>query len=213
MARTITNATTCGPWIPNHGVIAGYMTPQWGLVTQENWTIEIEKLVVAGNTTLIGVFSIGLLRIITSININAITRAVCGDGYCDAAQNETCVTCQADCKACSLEARIAGAIIAVVILIVLAIGATGLFFYRRSRLALWDNSWIITKDRVTIIEQDKPKASQPLPNDSQEDLDYCETEASFVYGRIGEALVSIKFIERENFMLTKKIRQEIKSIR
>ncbi|VDL91514.1 unnamed protein product [Schistocephalus solidus] len=213
MSRDITNATICGPWIPDNGIIAGYMSPQRGLVSTENWTIVVERLVVAGNTTLIGVFSLGIMRITTSININVIRRAICGDGYCDASQNETCVTCQADCKACSLEARIAGAIIAVVILIVLAIGATGLFFYRRSRLALWDNSWIITKDRVTIIEQDKPKGSQTLPSDSQEDLSYGETEASFVYGKIGEALVSIKFIERENFMLTKKIRQEIKSIR
>ncbi|BHF78767.1 hypothetical protein SprV_0602188200 [Sparganum proliferum] len=170
-------------------------------------------LVVDGKTTLIGVFSIGTLRIVTSTNINVIKRAVCGDGYCDASQNETCVTCQTDCKACSLEARIAGAIIAVVILIVLAIGATGLFFYRRSRLALWDNSWIITKDRVSVIEQDKPKASQALPTDSQEDVRELEVETSFAYGKIGETLVSIKYIERENFMLTKKIRQEIKSIR
>lgn len=41
-------------------------------------------------------------------------------------QNETCLTCEIDCGACSLEARVGGAIIAVVFLVVLGAAATGL---------------------------------------------------------------------------------------
>ncbi|VDK40436.1 unnamed protein product [Taenia asiatica] len=137
----------------------------------------------------------------------------CGDGVCDPSQNETCVSCPKDCGACSLEARVGGAIIAVVFLIVISIGSIALFFFRRSRLALWDNSWIIPRENFTRIEHDNQKTSHTIIEDSTDELSEEEEGKPFVYGKIGETLVSVKFVEREQFLLTKNIRKEIKAMR
>ncbi|VDM32009.1 unnamed protein product [Hydatigera taeniaeformis] len=140
---------------------------------------------------------------------------VCGDGVCDSSQNETCVSCPNDCGTCSLEARVGGAIIAVVFLIVISIGSIGLvrFFFRRSRLALWDNSWIIPRGAFTIIENDNQKTSHAIIEDSGDTSDEDEEGKPFVYGKIGDTLVSVKYIEREQFLLTKNVRKEIKAMR
>ncbi|KAM3185652.1 hypothetical protein ACTXT7_005949 [Hymenolepis weldensis] len=105
-----------------------------------------------------------------------------------------------DCGACSLEARVGGAIIAV-------------FFFRRSRLALWDNSWIISRDKVVILENDPHKNSQAAIEECADGFDDNGVEKSFIWGKIGDTLVSVKYIERDQFLLTKNIRKEIKAIR
>ncbi|KAM7534229.1 hypothetical protein Aperf_G00000111405 [Anoplocephala perfoliata] len=138
---------------------------------------------------------------------------VCGDGVCDNAQNETCITCSSDCGTCGLEARVGGAIMAAVFLVVMGAAAIGLFFFRRSRLALWDNSWIISRERLVILANDHHKASNTAIEECAEGFDVVEEEKSFTYGKIGDTLVSIKFVNREQFALTKKIRKEIKAIR
>uniref|UniRef100_A0A158QHB4 guanylate cyclase n=1 Tax=Rodentolepis nana TaxID=102285 RepID=A0A158QHB4_RODNA len=202
-----TNKGSCGPWLPADGIIIGSTPPQYGMATREVWNVSIE---------------------------------VCGDRYCDVSQNETCLTCDVDCGTCSLEARVGGAIIAVVFLVVLGAAATGLitrsadtehvyisapvicmlfrvddhlFFFRRSRLALWDNSWIISRDKVLIFENDGNKTSQTIIEDCADGFDDIEAEKTFVYGKIDDTLVSVKYMEREQFLLTKNIRKEIKDIR
>ncbi|KAL5967663.1 Atrial natriuretic peptide receptor 1 [Taenia solium] len=158
-----------------------------------------QELTLPGRTMIMVTFYIGLLKVSASTTIFSVLRAVCGDGECDPSQNETCVSCPKDCGACSLEARFGGAIIA--------------FFFRRSRLALWDNSWIIPSENFTRIERGNQKTSHAIIEDSTDELSEEEEGKPFVYGKIGETLVSVKYVEREQFLLTKKIRKEIKAMR
>ncbi|CDS41614.1 atrial natriuretic peptide receptor 1 [Echinococcus multilocularis] len=213
VSKNFTNRAFCGPWLPTDGVIVGHNRPQFGLASRSLWNATIPELILPGNTVILVTFFIGLLKISTNTALFSVLRAVCGDGACDPSQNETCVTCPKDCGACSLEARVGGAIIAVVFLIIMGTGAIGLFFFRRSRLALWDNSWIILRENVIIIANNNQKTSHAILEESGDNSDEEEEGKPFIYGKIGDTLVSVKYVEREQFLLTKNIRKEIKAMR
>ncbi|KAM7533904.1 hypothetical protein Aperf_G00000111379 [Anoplocephala perfoliata] len=208
-----TNRTFCFPWLPTDGVLVGHTPAQYGTAAKTLWNATVPELEVGGQTTILATFYVGYIKISATASIMSVARAVCGDNYCDASQNETCITCEHDCGGCSLEGRVSGAIIAAVFLVIVGVSATGLFFFRQNRLALWDNSWIISRERLVILANDHHKASNTAIEECAEGFDVVEEEKSFTYGKIGDTLVSIKFVNREQFALTKKIRKEIKAIR
>ncbi|KAL5102929.1 Atrial natriuretic peptide receptor 1 [Taenia crassiceps] len=213
VSRNFTSSGFCRPWLPDDGVIVGHNGPQFGLVSQTLWNATVPALILPGNTMILVTFFIGLLKISASTSLFSVQRAVCGDGICDASQKETCVTCPKDCGYCSLEARVGGAIIAAVFLVIMGIASIGLFFFRRSRLALWDNSWIIPRENFTIIEHGNQKTSHTIIEENGDDLNEEEEGKPFIYGKIGDTLVSVKYVEREQFLLTKNTRKEIKAMR
>ncbi|VDD82208.1 unnamed protein product [Mesocestoides corti] len=208
-----TNSEFCAPWLPTNGIIVGYTQPLFGLASRAFWNTTIPAMVLPGKTIIMATFFLGHLKISTTTSIISVLRAVCGDGSCEPNQNETCLSCPEDCGACSLEARVGGAIIAVVFLVFMGAGTIGLFFFRRSRLALWDNSWIVFRDKVTIIEHESQKASHTMIEESTEGAEGEAASKPFVYGKIGDTLVSIKSVERDQVLLTKKLRKEIKTMR
>lgn len=70
-----TNQSSCGPWLPAHGIIIGSTPPQYGLATKEVWNASIQGLKINGEMIILATFFIGLMKISMTTSIASITRA------------------------------------------------------------------------------------------------------------------------------------------
>ncbi|XP_069126891.1 atrial natriuretic peptide receptor 1-like [Argopecten irradians] len=210
----------CGPWIPPSGKVFTHSQVLVGPATQANWTNYVGGLYAIGQTSIISHFKVAGISIALIKFVKVLPKAVCGDGTCD--PEEDCTTCVADCGKCPLEPWAWALIVLGILSVVVIFGGLLLKIQYQKRKLLLDESWVYMYD--SIIQELEPRHAfgSCISRRSFGNLeDAISTTGSFTAykqmfattGIIDGKTVTIRKINKSQFALCRKIREEVRAVR
>ncbi|XP_033738737.1 atrial natriuretic peptide receptor 1-like [Pecten maximus] len=210
----------CGPWIPPSGKVFTHSQVLVGSATQGNWTNYVGGLYVAGQTSIIAHFKVAGISIALIKIVKVLPKAVCGDGNCE--PEEGCETCVADCGTCPLEPWAWAVITLGILAVVVVFGGLLLKIQYQKRKLLFDESWIYLYD--TIIQELEPRHAfgSCISRRSMACLDDAiSTTGSLTAckqmfattGTVDGKTVTIRKINKNQFLLSRRIREEVRIVR
>ncbi|KAK3089141.1 hypothetical protein FSP39_001199 [Pinctada imbricata] len=204
----------CGPWISPDGETFTHSSASVGPVTRGNWTSVVHGLGVAGQTDVIAHYKIAgmSLALVAHSKSSAENRniiPVCGDQSCDRDDGEDCKVCPADCGQCPLEAWHIGLIATAGALVVL--GFLIFCLYQKRKLLL-DDSWIYPYSKINTVclrEHIHVYIIQCIFLS----IDLYITIIRHLFNYRDGKTIAIRKINKHSFQLTRKIREEVRSVR
>ncbi|MBN3297124.1 ANPRB protein, partial [Amia calva] len=215
----------CGPWIPDDGKIVTHTVSQAGKMSQELWTSKV-VLVHTGVTSMIAHVKVGHMHAALEAKTLVVSAQVCGNELCE--NEETCLTCPADCGACPMSAGIKIAIGLPVALFCSGFIFTVVWLQYQKRKMFWDESWIIPYKEIMFGKESydefysAPSLQQVKSNSSTSRVTditvntvvNAELKKSCIQVGIYDGrMVAVKHIHKKNFTLSKTIRREVKAVR
>ncbi|OWF42108.1 Atrial natriuretic peptide receptor 1 [Mizuhopecten yessoensis] len=216
------NLDVCGPWIPPNGQVFTHSNVLVGSSAQENWTNYVGGLYVTGQTSIIAHFKVAGISIALIKMMKVLPKAVCGDDKCE--PEETCTTCVADCGSCPLEPWALTLIILGLLTVILVFVGLLLKIQYQKRKLLLDESWIYQYDEVVQELEPRHAFGSCISRRSMGGLgmdDAISTTGSFTAfkqmfastGVVDGKTVTIRKINKKQFVLTRRIREEVRSVR
>ncbi|CAH1772446.1 unnamed protein product [Owenia fusiformis] len=221
----------CGPWISPNGTIYTHSQVMAGPRDRGNWTSVIPGLYTEGENSLIAHFKIAKMHVAIEKTVTVNPRTVCGDENCETIEGEDCETCPKDCGRCPLQTWEIALIVVAILIVFIVLGAiVGYFVWKQQKL-LWDESWIVSYDKITpdtgvrgfmgsVISINQSMASMTSGVTANKNLTgnslalnaarkQIFTETGIYDGRT----IAVKAIQKRNFALSKSIRKEVKQVR
>ncbi|XP_055956234.1 atrial natriuretic peptide receptor 2 [Patella vulgata] len=213
----------CGPWIPPSGSVFTHSSVMVGPVGQGNWTSTVAGLYAVGETSVIAHFKLARMHIAIEKRVNVLPRTICGDGRCELSEGEECSSCPKDCAECPLEDWEIALIVTFIMIILIIFLVIIIYFRYQKRKLFWDESWIIPHEDIkednglrgafgsmlSIISGGSKQSGSVSSMATSAVRRQVFATTAFYDGRT----VAVKRIKNSEFVLTKVIRTEVKTVR